>query len=149
MATYRFDELLQSLKQAVIAASRVLQREHVRDVQRHFEVDKEGVLTPRTLRVRLPSHQTREGETTEAVHQIPLFSLMQPHQLGIDEMTLDFECTLEGLEDRGEAGTRPVVLDLSPRRWSKGVSAKVSITIRRSDAPEGVARINDHLLKTF
>lgn len=157
--SYFLDDFLFALKSAIYRSNQKSWRHHIENLRSYFHTNDKGQWEPRTVEMLLPSVQLDEdaGEHIEP-HEIPVASLVDHRAMSMSRLNLEFECYLDGLETRKD--TDPLdgvnleeeylavtlVLTGGNRRLPK---AKVSIEYKNEQSAEGVARINDALLKYF
>lgn len=145
--TIYLDDLLRALTAAVLNSNRMLRDQHVGNMGDHFEQDHNGVHTPKTLKMKLPAFAVPDETQREQVFDVPSSCLTNQQSMSVDEMTLEFDCLFEGLDE--DSGQHRVALALSGGFLHRGRAAKVSIKLKGGDPPEGQARVNDMLLKKF
>ena len=67
--------------------------------------------------------------------------------LAVDQVALSFDCPISGLTAGDDGGPR-LCISLGPDEGS-AERASFQITYKNSDPPEGLARINDAVLRKF
>lgn len=150
--------LFQAIHRSVVKATRVAQDASLRSLQRdYFEevVDGEGnptgEIAPKIIRMVLPHHEG--SEIKQAIYEVPLFSLVKHQAMSIAELDMEFEVELHGLDQLQEPdGEDGDILSASTSggMWAgRKTIAKVQMKFRGEDAPEGVMRLNDKILKVF
>jgi hypothetical protein len=151
MTGLMLDDLLRAIADAVMSAQRFLATRH-HDLSHLFRPSRTspGSLEPHTLSLVLPKGVVRDDEAKEGIHDVPAATLVPHQSTALDTLSLTFPCLLEGLEEGGTAGAKRVSIVLGralPNQHS-GL-ATMTITFRTGDPPEGMARINDQMLKKF
>jgi hypothetical protein len=150
MRNFMLDELLRAVADAVMSAHKAVGAHH-HDLGHLFRPSraKAGGLEPVSMPLVLPRAVVREGEEPEGVHDVPLATLVPHQSTVIDSLSLSLPCLIDGLED-GADGAKRLSLVLGPSLPAQHSRlATLSVTFRNSDPPEGMARINDQLLKRF
>lgn len=138
-------------------ATRVAQAASLNSLQKdYFDEVKDadgnptGQLAPKVMTMVLP-HQ--EGsEIKQASFDVPMMALVKHQAMTIDTLEMEFEVELHGLEDLPADPEEGAVLSASTSGGafsSRKTIAKVHMTFRGEDPPEGVMRLNDKVLKTF
>ena len=157
--TYFLDDFLHALKEAIYRSNQKAWRHHLENLKSYFQTNEKGQWVPRTVQMLLPAMQMddEEAETIEP-HDVPLASLVDHRAMSMSRLNLEFECYLEGLVPRKDTDLADgvqladdylgvtLVLTAGKRQLPK---AKMSIEYKNEHSPEGVARINDALLKYF
>ena len=148
--------LFQSIHRAVVKATRVAQEASLRSIQKDYftEVHDEdgkptGVLRPKTVTMMLP-HQ--EGSEVKKVpYEVPMFALVKHQAMTIDQLDMDFEVELHGLDQLQSEDDDEDVLSASTSggAFSRKTIAKVHMTFKGEEPPEGIMRLNDKVLKIF
>ena len=150
--------LFQAIHRAVMKATRVAQAASLNSLQKdYFDEVKDadgnptGQLAPKIMKMVLP-HQ--EGaEIKQAAFDVPMFALVKHQAMTIDTLEMEFEVELHGLEDLpSDDDDEGAVLSASTSGGafsSRKTIAKVHMTFKGEDPPEGVMRLNDKVLKTF
>ena len=155
--SFPLQSLFQAIHRAVVKATRVAQDASLKSLQKDYftEVHDEsgkptGVLKPKTITMTLP-HQ--EGpEVKKIPYEVPVFALVKHQAMTIDELEMDFEVELHGLDQlQLEDDSDETVLSASTSggAFSRKTIAKVKMKFRGEEPPEGVMRLNDKVLKTF
>jgi len=146
-----FDDLLRSIADAVMSAHKYLGAQHY-DVGHLFRPSRshQDAFEPLTVPMVLPRSVVPDGENPEGIHHIPLATLV-PHQATmIDTVNFSVPCLIDGLDQGDESGTKRLSLVLGqslPNQHSR--LGTLTITFKNGEPPEGMARINDQLLKGF
>lgn len=157
MSGFMLDDLLQAVADAVMSAQRFLDARH-QDLSHLFQPRgtaagsaggaDEGALEPLTVPLVLPKSVVTDGEPAEGVHNVPLATLV-PHQaVALESMKLSIPCLVEGLS--GGTGQKQVSIVLGSSLPTRHAGlATLSLEFRHAEPTEGMARINDQLLKKF
>lgn len=146
MKTYPLDDFLQALCSAVSASQRHMLNDQ-QDLARHFTQREDGVHVPQTLPMLLPNEVLGEDGAHESVHQVPTATLTQQHDLIMESVDLRFPCAVAGLEEPPEGGPPRVTIGLGGSLPPGMELGTLSISFRQVQPPEGVARVNDKLVK--
>ena len=113
------DELLAGLNEAVISAQRIAEKQHIDMVDLYFDDDTGE---PITMDLKIPStHPEKEFDTTSNLTK----------QMGTD----------------GTQTTGALSIDMDST--DTGNMAEIEVRFEGTEPPEGVARINDQLIKTI
>lgn len=148
MKTYPLDEFLRALCSAVSASHRSMLDDQ-QDVARHCTRREDGVYVPQTLPMLLPNEVVGEDGAPESVHQVPTATLTQQHDLVMETMDLRFPCAVAGMEEPPGGGPPRVTIGLGGSLPPGMKLGTLSISFRQVQPPEGVARVNDKLVKKF
>lgn len=153
MSAVTFEDLIKSLKSAVINASKVLETSNINSIHDYFDADG----TPKTLPIKV-------GDKTS---QVPLYTLINQQNLNISELEISFQTKLFSDRMSGsnevsgsmddDSGTPPVsgsngslLCDIhSPQQCQDGGYANIKMTFKMGDKPESVSRINDMLIQKY
>jgi|TARA_R110002020_G_scaffold457984_1_gene675131 hypothetical protein len=134
-----FDHLIQCLYNSVVYAQRYVETEHLKRVIGTY-FDDHG--RPVTKKIILP---TAEGDQEV---EIPIMTLAGHNHLKIDNLEMEFEVDLGQFENSDNHQKRRMIAMIG-RKDPKNTLAKVKLTIKNGDTPEGIARINDKIVKTI
>lgn len=157
--SFALQALFQSLHRAVVQATRVAQEASLKSLRRdyfHQVKDEEGNPTgtwePKTMKMVLP--HSEGGSVTPVEYEVPVFSLVKHQAMVIDTLRMEFEVELHGLDSltvaEEDEDDGPAVAAATPAgTFSRKSIAKVEMTFRGDDPPEGTMRLNDKILKTF
>lgn len=149
MASHSLDELVASVKAAIVRAHGVMNEQHLGLIDRFFEKNDDGELEPRTVGVHLPSQSGSPSGREEV--RVPLMSLLPIPTLKVSELSVEFDCVVEGFDrDAGQEddGNRLQLLMGQPSRFKRTPNtARIKLSFTGGDLPEGVARLNDKILK--
>jgi hypothetical protein len=152
MTMCTLDELLKAISNAVSGSCAHLKQRHLDNHSSFFDADVKGFLAPKKLLMLLPlrhvQHTDGQAPETEGIHQIPQSTLVQQNQMELDSMTMEIDCLVEELKD-GDDGQKQLVLSLGSIVHNRSNGIRLNLTYKNSGTPEGVARVNDELLKQF
>lgn len=148
MSSFSLDDLLRGIAAAVKDANREL-NEAARQHVEHSFTASDGVLKPRTSAFLLPRDHLEPGDAPYAVHHVPHAALVHHRPLGIDALTVDLECTIEGVVQMDGKGPPQVQLRVAADGSAGASGSRLTIQFKANDPPEGIARLNDKLLRTF
>ena len=107
MANYPLQALLEALHQAVSKATNVAKESSLEGLREYFyEVyDEEGKTTgvwkPKTISLALPCVEGSDIKTV--TYDVPLYSLVNHQSMTIEELKMDFEVELLGLNNLDKA----------------------------------------------
>ena len=147
MSAVTLEDLIKSLKSAVVNASKVLETTNINTIHDYFNGDG----TPKTLPIKV-------GDKTS---QIPLYTLINSQNLNISELEISFQTKL--FSDRmtnesgslaadvsGSSDTSGLYCDIhDPNKSQDTGSATIKMTFKMGDKPESVSRINDMLIQGY
>ena len=147
------DELLGGLLDAVVSAQRLVEKQHIDMVDLYFDDDTGQ---PLTMEMKIPSsHPDKDFENIS----VPLFTLAPLSSIKIKELEMDFKVKLcEQMDTISELSKSMKHEDESSNVGGVGIDmnsvnpdtmANIKIKFEGCDAPEGVMRINDQLVKTI
>lgn len=156
MSAVTLEDLIKSLKSAVINASKVLEQSNINSIHNYFDADG----TPKTLPIKV-------GDKTS---QVPLYTLINQQNLNISELEISFQTKLfgdrmsgsnafSGSADDGDGGSVTPLPSGSngnlfcdihdPSKFQDGGYANIKMTFKMGDKPESVSRINDMLIQQY
>ena len=104
---------------------------------------KNDKFIPKTMNMVLPNVDG-SGKITNENYNIPIFSLVKPHSLSIDKISMDFEVDLYTKEEEHIIASLPKGMSSSKR-----TSAKVKVKFKTSEPQEGIMLLNDKVYKSF
>lgn len=142
MASFSLKAMFAAVHEAVVNAAQDVEEGAwwaLKD--RYFEEGRDGHLTPKTIRMKLP--HAEQGKVVQTVVDVPLFSLSKHHSLAVDELKVEFEVDLRGMQDDELVGS------LSKKFLSGKSKAKVEIRFKGTEPSEGVMLLNDKIHQTF
>ena len=132
------DKLVQSIYNSVAFAQRKVETEHLgRVMSTYFDADGNA----KTFKVKLPGNN---GEVTET--HIPLITLTNNAHLAIDELEMELAVNLSHFEDEINNNNNKLSAQITGTRAQENLT-KIKIKMKGKDTPEGLARVNDQLIK--
>ena len=138
------DDIFQSIYSSVVEAQNTIEQHYLGEItEDYFEEDG----TPKMVVVKLPG---QDGKLQE-VH-IPASTLVPHSGIAIDEVSVEMKVKLSsGENDKERKGNkqgklRKIITDFSNREGGKEL-ATISVKFKGREAPEGLARIKDNLIK--
>ena len=147
---YKLDDFLYAIKASIYKANRKAWKQHLTNLSSYFNIKKDGVWEPKMLRMMLPTTEVDDDNVDVEENQLPIASLVEHTPLTMANLSVEFECYIEGLTaDRPQGGFTSVSLIMGGDRKDLP-KAKFTIEYKTNeDSSEGIARINDKLLKHF
>ena len=147
------DELLGGLHDAVVSAQRLVEKQHIDMVDLYFD---DETSQPLTMEMKIPSaHPDKDFENLS----VPLLTMAPLSSIKIKELEMKFKVKLsEQLDTVSElaqsmkhededANVGGVGIDMN--NTNPDTMAEIKLTFTGEEAPEGVMRINDQLVKTI
>ena len=132
------DKLVQSIYNSVAFAQRKVETEHLgRVMSTYFDADGNA----KTFKVKLPGNH---GEVTET--HVPLITLTNNAHLAIDELEMELAVNLSHFEDEINNNNNKLSAQITGNRGQENLT-KIKIKMKGKDTPEGLARVNDQLIK--
>ncbi|OYQ36209.1 hypothetical protein CHU95_05310 [Niveispirillum lacus] len=108
---------------------------------RYFPLDPQtGRMTPKTVQVPLPG-----PNGTPILREVPLFLLANHHDVAVENFVIRLKTGLH--EKTGPDGASLLMLDLANAGGEKQATAEVEIQFRGSSSAQGIARINEAIVK--
>ena len=160
MASHSLEDLVKAIQAAVLGATDIAERHELHSLEReefwYQEHDKNGkpitaedgtpVYRPRMVTLRMPVPE--DGKLVEKDIQVPLQPLVTGQSLAVDEISVEMDVELHGL-DGGEESKQLMCSttaggNILAKRHN---SAKLKITFNGTSPPEGYARIDNQLIK--
>ena len=152
MSAVTLEDLIKSLKSAVINASKVLETTNINTIHDYFNDDG----TPKTLPIKI-------GDKTT---QVPLYTLINSQNLNISELEISFQTKLfndvgnnvsgssyfsGSIDDiSGSIDTGGLYCDIrDPKQSQDAGSATIKMVFKMGDKPESVSRINTMLIQGY
>ena len=143
------DNVFQGIYKSIVEAQNTVEQHYVGEVKKDY-FDKDG--KPYMIEVQLPHGTGGELQTIN----IPVITLVPHNGMAIKEVEIEMEVALsegelEEINDGDVTHKKPsrikrFLTDLSRR--NKGAKmAKIKVKFHGQDAPEGIARIKDSLVK--
>ena len=159
MAHFSLDEFVGAIQEAVVKSTDIAEQHELDNIRKEEywiatdEKAEDGtpIYKPRMVTVRLPVWV--EGKQTEQDIQVPMQTLVTGQSLAIEQMTVEMDIELQGMEDGADIGCVHRKLKINPsiggNGWfaKKRNTAKISITFKGQEPPEGYARIDNQLIK--
>lgn len=159
MAQFSFDEFVEAIQTAVVKSSDIAEQHELNHIQQQeYWIDtgekaEDGtpIYKPRMVTVRLPVW--KDGKQTDHDIQIPMQTLVTGQSLAIEELTIAMDVELQGMEEGADVGCTHRKLRINPSVGGNGWfarkrnTAKISITFKGQEPPEGYARIDNQLIK--
>jgi len=136
-ASSSLDKLVESIYNSAVYAQRKVETEHLNRLMSTY-FDDEG--NPITFKVNLPGN---DGEIKEA--SIPLLTLSPNSHLAISELEMNLKVDLGQFND--EKSVKNNKLSAKMGTGNNSNLANIRIKMSSTDPPEGLARINDQLVK--
>lgn len=148
MQTHSFEDLIEAIANAILHAQRVSEQQHLEMLDSFFDLDKAtGQLRAKTVEVHVPALE--HGNEDHDPIQVPLVSLVPLNSLKVSEITVEFEAQVAGMKrGRRRAADSHIHFTLGGGGdLNKNNNVKVTVKVTGADAPEGVVRLNDRILK--
>lgn len=130
------DRIVSAIYNSVVYAQRKVETEHLNRLMSTY-FDKDG--NALSFKINLPSN---EGDIKE--FDVPLLTLANHSHLAIKEIEMDLSVDLGHLGDSEEDKT--ICANLKGQR-DENKRSKIKIVMQGQDTPEGIAKINDQLVK--
>ena len=132
------DKLVQAIYNSVTFAQRKVETEHLKMVMSTY-FDDDG--NAKTFKVQLPGNG---GEISTV--DIPQITLTNNSHLAIDEIEMKLAVNLSHFEDELNNENNKLVAKMAGTRGQNNLT-KIRIKMKGKDTPEGIATINDQLIK--
>ena len=132
------DKLVQAIYNSVTYAQRKVETEHLGRVMETY-FDDQG--NARTFKINLPGNN---GEVTST--DIPLITLANNSHLAIDELEMELSVHLGQFEDEISNENNKLSAKITGQRGQENLT-KIKIKMKGKETPEGIARVNDQLIK--
>ena len=143
------ENVFQGIYKSIVEAQNTVEQHTVSEIKKDY-FDKDG--KPYMVAVQLPSGTNGEMKTVN----IPVITLVPHNGMAIKEVEIEMEVglsegELEEINDGDATHKKPsrikqFLTDLS-RRNKGSKMAKIKVKFNGQDAPEGLARIKDSLIK--
>jgi hypothetical protein len=143
------DNVFQGIYKSIVEAQNTIEQHYVGEIKEDY-FDKEG--NPYMVPVKLPHGQNGEMKTIN----IPVITLVPHNGMAIKEVEIEMKVALSlgeseeinksEITKRKPSKIRSFFTDLSNRNKSKEM-ANIKVKFNGQDAPEGLARIKDSLIK--
>lgn len=159
MAHFSLDEFVSAIQEAVLKSTDIAETHELQHIQQEEywidtgEKDSDGgpIYKPRMVTVRLPIWV--DGKQHQRDVQVPMQTLVTGQSLAVEALTVEMDVELQGMDDEANVGTTHRKLKINPaiggNGWfaKKRNTAKISITFKGQEPPEGYARIDNQLIK--
>ena len=132
------DKLVQAIYNSVTFAQRKVETEHLKMVMSTY-FDDDG--NAKTFKVQLPGNG---GEISTV--DIPQITLTNNSHLAIDEIEMKLAVNLSHFEDELNNENNKLVAKMAGTRGQNNLT-KIRIKMKSKDTPDGIATINDQLIK--
>ena len=132
------DKLVQAIYNSVTFAQRKVETEHLSRVMSTYFDDKGNA---KTFRVQIPGNN---GEVKTS--DVPLLTLTNNAHLAIDEIEMELAVNLSHFEDEINNENNKLCAKIGGTRGQDNLT-KIKIKMKGNETPEGLARINDQLIK--
>ena len=143
------DNVFQGIYKSIVEAQNTIEQHYVGEVKKDF-FDEDG--NPYMMKVQLPHGTGGEMKTIN----IPVITLVPHNGMAIKEVEVEMEVALSSGESeeinksdathKKPSRIKRFITDLS-RRNKGSKMAKIKVKFHGQDAPEGIARIKDSLVK--
>ena len=143
------DNVFQGIYKSIVEAQNTIEQHYIGEIKEDY-FDKDG--KPYMIEVQLPHGNGGELKTIN----IPVITLVPHNCMAIKEVEVEMEVALSHGEseeiNKGDATKKKpsrikrFITDLS-RRNKGSKMAKIKVKFHGQDAPEGIARIKDSLVK--
>lgn len=165
--TESFSDLIGSIQEAFLAVNELSEQQHLEMLAKYFDEEEK----PKTMKVNYP-YFDESGEIEYKELEIPLLCLVPISSLKINEVDIDFKVKLSGKIKLKEEDRRKTYLEKRDkdlfcvnneppedkggqglgfvpeyRKSKDGSYADISLKFRAEEAPEGLIRIRDELIK--
>ena len=147
--TDSLDNVFQGIYKSIVEAQNTIEQHYVGEVKEDY-FDKKG--NPYMIPIQLPKGENGEMKTVN----IPVITLVPHNGMAIKEVEIEMEVALsqgdaEKINKSKATKKKPSMIqkfitDLSKRNKSLKM-AKIKVKFNGQDAPEGIARIKDSLVK--
>lgn len=146
--------LFQAIHRSVVQASRVAQEASIRSIEKDYfsekldeDGKKTGVLKPKKIRVELPD--VKDGKLSSSVYDIPLFGLVKHQAITVDELKINFDVELHGLDKLEGETTDDILASTTGGLFKRKSVARVEMTFKGDNPTEGTMKLNDKIMKSF
>ncbi|NZA26503.1 DUF2589 domain-containing protein [Luteimonas sp. SJ-92] len=156
------DALIQGIAGAVIDAQDQIEQHQVANLAGYFDGDHR----PKSLLLRLPSLNPDAAPGDEDFYRAPLLSLVPTNQLRIKDVRISFDTNLGEIAQQppeaagtaakaedwpGADGLPRTTINIDPQAGPAGRgfgAVRVVMRVESCEAPEGAARLLNHLAQT-
>lgn len=149
MAYSSLDDLVDGITNAMIGAREILEKQHIKTLDRFFEKDDQNRLTAITTKVMIPTPDPDDGDAQMEI-DVPLFSIVPMNSLRVENLDIEFDANLSEVTG-GKGENKQLKMDVvgGGALGKKSKNCKVKVTITKDDPPEGLVRINNHIIKVI
>ena len=152
MAEHSLDDIVHSIQSAVLAATDIAERHELDSLmQEEFwtkSTDDDGneVYVPKMVTMEIPMWE--DGKMVKKQVPVPLQTLTTGQSLRLDKLEVEMAVEISGLKSDKSPG-KLMVRPRATASWFKKESntAKLKLTFKGAEPPEGYARIDDQLIK--
>ena len=145
MAINNLDDLIEGITNAVVHAQQLTEQQHFDIIKRFFTLEQ-GSWVAKTAKVLVPSLESN-GQTGVQV-DVPLVTLVPLNSLTISEINVEFEASLSAIgSDKDKKKRMQMEVGGQGMFGAKKNNVKVNIKIKGTTPPEGLVKLNDHVLK--
>jgi hypothetical protein len=143
-----FDDLLGAIQNSIIRAQSLTQHQYLNLLKEYFDQDNKPIM----IEMKIPSYNTQSqnpqssnSDGFETVF-VPKICLVPLSSLRLKELDIKFKVQFSELIKGGEPKENSLFAKL-PFGKTENHIADVEITFEGTEPPEGVLRINQHLIK--
>lgn len=160
MPEHSLDDIVHSIQSAVMAATDIAERHELDSIMNQefweLKLDDKGnpvkddngrdIYVPRMVTMEIPTWE--DGSLVKRQVPVPLQSLTTGQSLRVDTLEVEMSVEISGLES-SKANGKLMVRPCPNTAWFKkqNNAAKLKLTFKGSEPPEGYARIDDQLIK--
>jgi hypothetical protein len=144
--TISLSDLAGAVAVSLLRSVEPLRRQHIDATAEFFEpagAEAGPALRPRTLALHVPRPVAEKG-SEDAPSAIPLAALLQHSPIVLEEASLEMQCRVTGFD---RAGNAPADLRLALDMAGAGAPMRLALKYRLAAPPEGLARIDDSLVR--
>ncbi len=146
MKTVGLDVLLRAIAGAVASSQESMRKRHISNFASFFRKNEGDVLDPAVVSMKLPRDHFKEGDPPHRVADVPLATLTHHNQAHLQELRFEIDCHIDDLTEGEEEGSEAVSLVIGSTEPRAG-AARLTLSYRTNETPEGIAQINDTLLR--
>ena len=95
--------------------------------------------------MKVPSYES-DGQP-EVDIDVPLISLVPQTSMILDQVEIEFDAVLESLEGEDRNKQLQMSIGGAAKKKSESSKVKVKVIMKGTEPPEGLAKVNDHILK--
>lgn len=147
MALNTLDDLVDGITNAMIGAREIMEEQHIETLNRYFDKDEEDRLVAKSTKIMIPTPDPDDGDAMMEM-DFPLLSIVPLNSLRVDSLDIEFEANLSEVGS-GKGSNKQLKMDVTGTGalGNKKNNCKVKISIIKDDPPEGLIRINNHIIK--